>query len=263
MQAAERLFFLVTSPAHAVWVRRINPDAISLEDCYAEGKPRPESYREMADRILEAVRGGFRTCAAFYGHPGVFAQPSHAAIRARPSRRIQRTHAARRSRRGLPVCRSRREPRSTAAARASRRRDFLLSRRRFDPTSASDSVAGGAARRDRACDRRCRRARSGCGSSSIGCAATTRRATVSCSTRPPVPDLRAVISRCRSSLPAQTITPAMTLYVRRSPTPQDQRIARWFDDDPAAALRPRTRRGNVAPPGSTMQNRPARRSSDA
>ncbi len=40
-----------------------------------------ESYREMEDRILDAVRGGFRTCAAFYGHAGVFAQPSHGAVR--------------------------------------------------------------------------------------------------------------------------------------------------------------------------------------
>jgi hypothetical protein len=35
----------------------------------------------MADAILAAVRGGGRVCAVFYGHPGVFVQPSHEAVR--------------------------------------------------------------------------------------------------------------------------------------------------------------------------------------
>jgi uncharacterized protein YabN with tetrapyrrole methylase and pyrophosphatase domain len=35
----------------------------------------------MIDQILESVRSGKRTVAAFYGHPGVFAYPSHESIR--------------------------------------------------------------------------------------------------------------------------------------------------------------------------------------
>jgi precorrin-3B methylase len=81
MQRAERLFYLVTSPAAERWIRRLNQRAESLHDCYAEGKPRGRTYREMAERILAGVRGGFRVCAAFYGHPGVFVRPSHDAIR--------------------------------------------------------------------------------------------------------------------------------------------------------------------------------------
>jgi len=34
----------------------------------------------MADRILAAVREGREVCAAFYGHPGVFVDPSHDAV---------------------------------------------------------------------------------------------------------------------------------------------------------------------------------------
>ena len=34
----------------------------------------------MTEEILAAVRRGSRVCAAFYGHPGVFVNPSHAAI---------------------------------------------------------------------------------------------------------------------------------------------------------------------------------------
>ena len=34
----------------------------------------------MVKRILEPVRAGLTVCAAFYGHPGVFAFPSHVSI---------------------------------------------------------------------------------------------------------------------------------------------------------------------------------------
>ena len=35
----------------------------------------------MVEEILAAVREGRNVCAAFYGHPGVFASPSHEAVR--------------------------------------------------------------------------------------------------------------------------------------------------------------------------------------
>lgn len=34
----------------------------------------------MVDEILAPVRAGSRVCAVFYGHPGVFVAPSHAAV---------------------------------------------------------------------------------------------------------------------------------------------------------------------------------------
>jgi hypothetical protein len=81
MERAEKLFYLVSNPAAGVWIRKLNRTATTLQDCYAEGKPRHRTYREMADRILTSVRAGLQVCAAFYGHPGVFVQPSHEAIR--------------------------------------------------------------------------------------------------------------------------------------------------------------------------------------
>lgn len=81
MQRAEKLFYIVTDPATEAWVRQLNPSAESLEDSYAEGKARYRSYREMTARIVDAVRSGRQVCAAFYGHPGVFVNASHAAIR--------------------------------------------------------------------------------------------------------------------------------------------------------------------------------------
>jgi len=35
----------------------------------------------MVERILKNVKDGFKVCVVFYGHPGVFVQPSHEAIR--------------------------------------------------------------------------------------------------------------------------------------------------------------------------------------
>jgi uncharacterized protein YabN with tetrapyrrole methylase and pyrophosphatase domain len=229
MRAAERLLFLVTSEAHAAWVRRINQQAISLEDCYAEGKPRPESYREMTDRIMEAVRAGFRTCAAFYGHPGVFAQPSHAAVaQARregfSARMLPGISAEDCLFADLGVNPGRGGCQSFEAT------DFLMSRRRFDPTSTLILWQVGL----------------------LGELSVRRRM----SSRPE--RLQVLVDRLRrhyparhrvtlyqaaeylagdpfvheiplADLPKQTITPAMTMYVPPlAPRPQDQRIAGWF-----------------------------------
>jgi uncharacterized protein YabN with tetrapyrrole methylase and pyrophosphatase domain len=81
MERAGKLIYLVANPAAEAWVRSLNPTAESLADCYGEGKPRSDSYAQMVERILGAVRAGQDVCAAFYGHPGVFVRPSHEAIR--------------------------------------------------------------------------------------------------------------------------------------------------------------------------------------
>ncbi len=81
IERAERLFYLLTNAAAEEWMRRLNPSAMSLQSCYAEGKPRFESYEEMVARLLGPVRAGEAVCAAFYGHPGVFVWPAHEAIR--------------------------------------------------------------------------------------------------------------------------------------------------------------------------------------
>lgn len=63
-----------------MWIGRMNTDVRSLQSFYREGKSRMETYREMVDAVLAEVRAGRRVCAAFYGHPGVFAWPTHKAI---------------------------------------------------------------------------------------------------------------------------------------------------------------------------------------
>ncbi len=63
-----------------LWVQQMNRDVRSLQPYYKEGKSRMQTYREMVDAMLMEVRAGKKVCGAFYGHPGVFAWPTHKAI---------------------------------------------------------------------------------------------------------------------------------------------------------------------------------------
>lgn len=77
---ADKVFFLVVDPLTKAWILRLNSAAESLSIHLVPGKDRQESFDEMVARIVAAVRDGHRVCAVFYGHPGVFVQPSHMAI---------------------------------------------------------------------------------------------------------------------------------------------------------------------------------------
>src|SRR5271169_6269497 len=81
MRQADALVYLVADPISEEIIRSLNPTAISLQGYYGEGAGRMGSYEAMVEHILSCVRSGKRTCAAFYGHPGVFAFPSHESIR--------------------------------------------------------------------------------------------------------------------------------------------------------------------------------------
>src|SRR5262245_56518925 len=78
---ADRVLYLGAEPLMRRWLATLRPDATSLHSLYATGKRRGETYKEMVDAILAPVRQGLDVCAVFYGHPGVFVDPSHEAIR--------------------------------------------------------------------------------------------------------------------------------------------------------------------------------------
>lgn len=63
------------------WLQKLNDDVRPLGDLYGGGRTRRETYEAMAETILASVREGDDVCAVFYGHPGVFVDPGHAAIR--------------------------------------------------------------------------------------------------------------------------------------------------------------------------------------
>jgi len=77
---ADRVFYLVSDPLSEKWIKTLKPTAKSLASCYVRGRPRIAAYRRMIEKILSPVRSGSRVCAAFYGHPGVSVLPSHEAI---------------------------------------------------------------------------------------------------------------------------------------------------------------------------------------
>jgi diguanylate cyclase len=77
---ADVVFGLTDAPAFANLLE-LRPDVIDLRRFYAEGKDRRQTYREMDDEIMGAVRSRRRVCAVFYGHPGVFADVPHMVVR--------------------------------------------------------------------------------------------------------------------------------------------------------------------------------------
>ena len=81
VETADRVFFAVADPGTVRWLRSLRPDAVSLRYGEVDGPPRREIYRGMVGDVLAEVRLGRRVCAVFYGHPGVFSTPAHAAVR--------------------------------------------------------------------------------------------------------------------------------------------------------------------------------------
>lgn len=78
---ADKVFYGESNSVIVYQIKSLNPNAETLLDLYGKGKPRYTTYAEMSERILTAVRSGLDVCAVFYGHPGVFAYPSHESVR--------------------------------------------------------------------------------------------------------------------------------------------------------------------------------------
>jgi siroheme synthase len=78
--SADEALYLVGDPVGTRVLAQLNPRARSLAAMYAEGKPRVETYEEMAEAMVAPVRDGRIVCAAFYGHPGVYVYPARLAI---------------------------------------------------------------------------------------------------------------------------------------------------------------------------------------
>jgi uncharacterized protein YabN with tetrapyrrole methylase and pyrophosphatase domain len=77
LEHADVVFAAVSDPLAELWLQDLHADVRSLQPYYAQGKSRHDTYREMVAAVLAEVRAGRRVCAAFYGHPGVFAQAPH------------------------------------------------------------------------------------------------------------------------------------------------------------------------------------------
>ncbi|MGW2256077.1 SAM-dependent methyltransferase [Kitasatospora sp. NPDC001660] len=81
MRQADKLLHLVADSITEEYLKSLNSDCESLAKFYRDGQDRSISYEDMANHILANARTGLNVCVALYGHPGVFATPSHLAIR--------------------------------------------------------------------------------------------------------------------------------------------------------------------------------------
>jgi uncharacterized protein YabN with tetrapyrrole methylase and pyrophosphatase domain len=82
MAEADSLLYVVGDPVAEAAIKQLNQHgSVSLAGYYEEGQSRMYAYNAMVEHILGCVRSGQKTVAAFYGHPGVFAYPSHESIR--------------------------------------------------------------------------------------------------------------------------------------------------------------------------------------
>ena len=80
IQAANKVFYVIADPATETYIEKLNPTAVDLYKLYDDGKPRHQTYVQMAEILLREVRQGFYVVGCFYGHPGVFANPPHRAV---------------------------------------------------------------------------------------------------------------------------------------------------------------------------------------
>jgi hypothetical protein len=134
IRAADKLFHLVKDIVTHHWLEELHPSAESLVDSYQPGRPRHETYEEMVERMLAPVRLGKRVCAAFYGHPGVFVTPAHEAIRRARAEGHRAEMLPGISAEDALVADLGFDP-GTGGCQSFEATDFLVRRRRFDPTS--------------------------------------------------------------------------------------------------------------------------------
>src|SRR3546814_10680967 len=73
IEQADVVFGAVSDPIVELWLQQMHPDVRRLQPCYAEGKSRNDTYRELVAAMLAEARAGRRMCGAFYGHPCLFA----------------------------------------------------------------------------------------------------------------------------------------------------------------------------------------------
>ena len=232
IEQADQLFYIANDPITEAWLKQRNASAATLSDLYAEGKSRQATYAEMAARVVLAVRSGLRVCVAVYGHPGVFVQFSHVAIRQLRRERYSARMLPGVSADGCLVADVGFNP-GDYGVQSFEATDFLLHRRKFDPSSAlllwQVGVLGEA---DVSLARRLRPDRVGVLTRTLLRYYPESHKVVlyCCNTFPATPPTIRRIGLGR--LPRARMTPSMTLLVpplkQRKPS---TRVQRWLTED--------------------------------
>jgi hypothetical protein len=132
--AADRVLYLV-DPVAALGLTKLNSSAESLGWLYSSDRPREQIYEEMVEHILGFVRAGEDVCLVSYGHPGVFADPFHESIRRARCEGFPAEMLPAISSEDC-LCADLLIDPATSGRQTFDATDFLVHRRRFDPTSA-------------------------------------------------------------------------------------------------------------------------------
>ena len=135
MKRADQVLYVVSDPIAESLILSLNSNAESLQKYYVPGKSRLETYQDFVSRIMESVRAGKQTCAAFYGHPGVFVLPSHVAIRQARSEGYEARMLPGVSAEDCLFADLGVDP-ASSGCQAYEATDFVMHRRRIDPSSS-------------------------------------------------------------------------------------------------------------------------------
>jgi hypothetical protein len=80
LRQADHCFFISDNLEKQRWLAKLNPHFTNLMTYYAKGKPRRQTYEEMAECVLAQLRQGHHAALISYGHPLVFCDPSRLAF---------------------------------------------------------------------------------------------------------------------------------------------------------------------------------------
>ncbi len=135
IEQADRVLYVATGPVMDRWLTQLHPRAESLRALYQPGAPRRDTYAQIVEAVLAAVRGGSRVCFVVYGHPGVVVHAAHEAIRRARGEGFRAEMLPGISSEGCLFADLGVDP-GDAGYQSFDATDFLVQRRRFDPRSA-------------------------------------------------------------------------------------------------------------------------------
>ena len=80
LKCADYVFYCINDYLTELRLLKSYPSAMNLSSLYSRDEGREVTYVQMSELMLYPVRRGHKVAAVFYGHPGVFAMPTHRAI---------------------------------------------------------------------------------------------------------------------------------------------------------------------------------------
>ena len=81
VESADYVFYCLYDCLAETNLLALRPDALDLFIFYQNEVPRDITYLQMAEAMLFPVRKGLKVVSLFYGHPGLFATPTHRAVK--------------------------------------------------------------------------------------------------------------------------------------------------------------------------------------